>query len=98
MPPDPLRHNAAARRALDLTAEIEAHEKNLEWAEHYKQTSKAAQLRAQIATKQAEIVKFNKYLRTGVLADLPAGFVATQPPGKVEMPNPIHQNPRLFLR
>lgn len=98
MPVDPLRHNAAARRVLDLTAEIEAHEKNLDWAEHYKQTSKAAQLREQIATKQAEVVKLTKYLKTGVLADLPAGFVATQQPGKVEMPNPIHQHPRLFLR
>lgn len=98
MPPDPLRHNSAARRVLDLTAEIEAHEKNLEWAENYKQTWKAAQLREQIATKQAEVVKLNKYLKTGVLGDLPAGFVATPLPGKVEMPNPIHQHPRLFLR
>ncbi len=84
MPPDPLRHDAAARRVLTLTAEIEAHDKNLEWAEHYKQTSKAAQLRAQITAKNAEIAKLTRYLRTGVLADLPAGFVATPLQGRVE--------------
>ena len=86
MPSDPLRHNAAARRVLILTAEIEAHEKNLDWAEHYKQTSKAAQLRQDIATKQAEVAKLTKYLKTGVLADLPAGFIATPLPGRVEPP------------
>lgn len=84
MPADPTRHNAAARRVLVLTAETEAHETNLEWAEHYKQTSKAAQLRQDIATKKAEIAKLTKYLRTGVLADLPAGFVVTPAPMKVE--------------
>ena len=96
MPADPTRHNAAARRVLTLTAEVEAHEKNLDWAEHYKQTSKAAQLRQDIATKKAEIAKLTKYLRTGVLADLPAGFVATPAPGKVESPNPIRERPWLI--
>ncbi len=84
MPADPTRHNAAARRVLALTAEVEAHETNLEWAEQYRQTWKAGQLRTQIASKKAEIAKLTKYLRTGVLSDLPAGFVATPAPGMVE--------------
>ena len=96
MPSDPIRHDAAARRVLVLTAEIEAHEKNLDWAEHYRQTAKAAQLRQDIATKQAEVAKLTKYHRTGVLADLPAGFVATPAPGKVEAPNPIKERPWLI--
>lgn len=86
MPADPARHNAAARRVLVLTAEIEAHETNLEWAAHWKQTAKASQLRTQIAAKNSEIAKLTKYLRTGVLADLPAGFVVTPAPMKVEPP------------
>ncbi len=96
MPADPTRHNAAARRVLTLTAEIEAHEKNLDWAEHYKQTAKAAQLRQDIATKQAEIQKLSKYLRTGVLADLPAGFSVAPEPGVIQSPNPIKTKPWLF--
>ncbi len=86
MPPDPLRHNAAARRVLDLTQEVRDHESDLDWAEHHRKATKIGQLRAQIAAKKAEIVKLTKYLKTGTLADLPAGFVATQPPGRVEPP------------
>ena len=96
MPADPIRHNAAARRVLTLTSEVEAHENNLEWATYYKQTAKAAQLRQDITSKKAEIAKLTKYLRTGVLADLPAGFVATPAPGKVEHPNPIRERPWLI--
>ncbi len=86
MPADPTRHNAAARRVLVLTADLDDHERQLHEAAHWKQSAKAAQLRAQITSKQAEIVKLTKYLRTGVLADLPAGFVATPAPMKVEPP------------
>lgn len=84
MPADPTRHNAAARRVLVLTSDIDDHERQLDEAAHWKQSTKAGQLRAQIAAKNSEIAKLTKYLRTGVLADLPAGFVVTPAPMKVE--------------
>lgn len=84
MPVDLARHEAAARRVIELSTDLENHERQLEWAAHWKQTAKASQLRTQIAAKNSEIAKLTKYLRTGVLADLPAGFVVTPAPMKVE--------------
>jgi len=86
MPADPARHEAAARRVIELSTDIENHDRQLEWTSHWSQTAKSAQLRMQIASKQVEVAKLTKYLRTGALADLPAGFVATPPPGRVEPP------------
>jgi hypothetical protein len=86
MPADPTRPARRRPRVLTLTAEVEAHEKNLEWATTTNRPRRPPSS-GRTSRKKAEIAKLTKYLRTGVLADLPAGFVATPAPGKVEHPN-----------
>lgn len=55
MPPDPLRHNAATRRVLELTEEVRTLEEQLGWADHWRKNEKIGPLKAQIAAKQAEM-------------------------------------------